>query len=87
MTPATNPTIERATRAFRADSLPCNPRPFITALASLVETDGPAVLQAPKGRAVLWVLLSQAFGQCATVNLMSLWDELDAAIPEELPAP
>lgn len=83
--PTANATVERAARAFRAGSFPCNPRPFLAALSALVESDGPGALAEPKGKAILWVLMGQAFGQCARIDLYDLYVELDDTIPRDMP--
>lgn len=68
------------TQAFRSPSMPCNPRPFARALVDVLAAG--ESIDSPRAKSLLWVLNSQAFGQCSTVDLMALWDELDATIPE-----
>ena len=71
----------RETTAFRSPAMPCNPRPFARALTDLLAAG--ATIDSPQCKAILWVLNTQAFGQCARIDLMDLWDELDKAIPAD----
>ena len=69
----------REITAFRSPAMPRNPRPFARALTDLLAAG--ATIDSPQCKAILWVLNTQAFGQCSTIDLMALWDELDAVIP------
>lgn len=77
------PSQARAVNAFRADSFPCNPRPFAAALSDLL-ADGHSIT-GPECRAVLWVLMGQSFGQLARIDLDAMWDTLNAQFPEVAP--
>jgi len=69
-------------RAFLADAFPCNPRPFARRLDALVAERGTDAIQLDDCKAVLWVLMAQAYGQLATVDLCDEWSRLRAVFEE-----
>jgi hypothetical protein len=69
-------------QAFRSDSFPCNPRPFAAALGDLCAERGTDAIRSDEAKAILWILLGQAYGQMATVSLCDEWDRLNKALPE-----
>jgi hypothetical protein len=69
--------------AFRSPSFPCNPRPFARALDSLIAEKGSDAIKSDEGKAILWVLISQAYGQGARLDLFDEWTRLDNAISRE----
>lgn len=51
--------------AMFASSFPCNPRPFANALTEF----DPSSIQSDEAKRILWVLMAQAYGQLATIDL------------------
>ena len=68
--------------AFLLDCLPCNSLPFLRRLREILEEARTNTLESLNGeardraRAVMWVLMSQLYGQLATVDLMDEWEDL-----------
>jgi hypothetical protein len=58
--------------AMFANSIPCNPKPFVNALA---EFDSSSI-SSDEAKRILWVLMAQAYGQLATISLMSEYSRL-----------
>ena len=75
--------LNRNIHAFQSPSMPCNPRPFAASLGELVAERGTDAIRSNEARALLWVLMSQAYGQLATIDLCDEWDRLNTALPEE----
>ena len=76
--------------AFQSASLPCNSIPFLNRLLELLkerETNSLDLLRNSetaedrvalrRAKAVMWVLLSQLYGQASTVDLYAEYDELN----------
>ena len=61
--------IERLTTAIESESFPCNPIPFATGLAELVKERGTDSIQSTDAKRILWILMAQAYGQMATIDL------------------
>lgn len=68
--------------AFQSPSFPVNPIPFAHGLAELVKAKGTDAIKSDEAKAILWVLIGQAYGQLATVDLCNEWDRLDKALPQ-----
>lgn len=83
----TNLDIDRAAQALFSDSLPCNPRPFARALDQLVELNGSDSIRSDAAKQILWVLLTQAYGQLATIDLCAEWDRLEQARKRNVSGP
>lgn len=68
--------------AFLLDCLPCNSLPFLRRLREILDEAHTNSLESLSGeareraRAVMWVLMSQLYGQLATVDLMDEWEAL-----------
>jgi hypothetical protein len=81
----------REERAFRSDCFPCNSLPFLCRMVAILQensTNNPGPLSpSPKADydACLWIVMGQAHGQMATINLNDEWDRLNKAIPKEAP--
>jgi hypothetical protein len=58
-------------------SFPCNPIPFAKGLAELVKQEGTDSIQSDNAKSILWVLMAQAYGQIATIDLCDEWRRLD----------
>ena len=66
--------------AFQSDSLPCNPIPFARGLADYVRDRDSNAIKSDEAKAILWILLAQAYGQFATIDVGDEWRRLDAAL-------
>ncbi len=66
----------RNVQAFACDAFPCNPRPFARSLDELIDDNGTAAIQSDEAKALLWVLMAQAYGQMATIDLSAEWERL-----------
>jgi len=72
--------------AFMSNDLPCNSIPFLTRLHELLdEAQTNELAELPeegklKARACMWVLMTQAYGQTATIDLSEEWHSLNAAL-------
>ncbi len=60
------------------NAFPCNPLPFATAIFDHVKEYGTRSIQSDKAKRILWILMSQAYGQMATIDLCTEWDHLYA---------
>jgi len=67
---------ERLTMAIFDESFPCNPIPFATGVADYVREHGTDSVRSDTVKRILWILMSQAYGQMATIDLCSEWDRL-----------
>ena len=76
--------------AFQSTCLPCNSIPFLNRLLEILkerETNSLELLRNSetaenrvalrRAKAVMWVLLSQLYGQLSHVDLWAEWDELN----------
>ena len=68
--------LERLTGALAEESFPCNPIPFANGLADLVRGRGTDSIKSDDAKRILWVLMGQAYGQLATIDLSDEWDRL-----------
>ena len=59
--------------AIESESFPCNPIPFANALSELVRENGTDSIKGRDAKRVLWILMSQAYGQMATIDLSEEW--------------
>lgn len=62
--------------AMFANSLPCNPKPFA---AGLAEFDSGSI-RSDEAKRILWVLMAQAYGELATIDLCNEWKRLQPTI-------
>ena len=79
----TDPTL---TTAMFSPCFPCNPLPFAKGLGDLVRERGTDSIQSDEAKAILWVLIAQAYGQLATIDLYEEWRRLDKAHGEPVVA-
>lgn len=68
-------------QAFRSPAFPGNPLPFLNGLAEHVRENGTDSIRSDEAKAVLWILIGQAYGTLATVDLGAEWNRLDAKLP------
>jgi hypothetical protein len=61
---------------MECSAFPCNPIPFANGIAELVRTNGPDAIQTRDAKRILWILMAQAYGQMATIDLVDEWDKL-----------
>ncbi len=62
--------------AFDNDDFPCNSIPFATALEEHVRVFGTDSIKSDDAKKILWVLMGQAYGQLATIDLCKEWNRL-----------
>ena len=62
--------------AIDAESFPCNPIPFANSLADHVRVFGTDSIKTDDAKKILWILMGQAYGQMATIDLNDEWDRL-----------
>lgn len=62
--------------ALDSECFPCNPIPFATGLADHVRKHGTDSIKSDEAKCLLWILMSQAYGQLATIDLCDEWDRL-----------
>ena len=62
--------------AIESESFPCNPVPFANGLADLVLNRGTDSIKTDDAKRILWILMCQAYGQLATIDLSAEWDRL-----------
>jgi len=58
------------------DCLPVNPLPFLNKAAELIRENGTDYVKSDKLKAILWIVLAQAYGQLAVIDLYEEWDRL-----------
>lgn len=68
--------FKRLAGAMFATSLPCNPIPFARGLADLVSDNGTDSIKSDNAKRVLWILIAQAYGEVATIDLCEEWSRL-----------
>ena len=56
--------------------LPVNPLPFLSKAAELIRENDTDYVRSDKVKAVLWIVLAQAYGQLAVIDLNKEWDRL-----------
>jgi hypothetical protein len=62
--------------AMFQDNLPVNPLPFLLKIAEEVKQNGTDHIRSDRVKAMLWVILAQAYGQLAIIDLCAEWDRL-----------
>lgn len=67
-------------RAFKQVSFPGNPRPFLKALEQGIFDHGTDWIKSDEAKALLWVLMSQSYGQLAVIDLSNEWERLNGII-------
>jgi len=73
---------------YRNESFPCNPIPFANRIATLVRERGTDSIRDDKDvKACLWILMAQAYGQLATIDLDEIWCDLTLHDDENLLPP
>jgi hypothetical protein len=65
-----------AYKAIDSDGFPCNPIPFANSLADHVREFGTDSIKTDDAKKILWILMGQAYGQLATIDLSDEWDRL-----------
>jgi hypothetical protein len=68
--------LDRVKDAMFANSFPCNPKPFANALAEHFDSTS---IKSDEAKQILWVLMAQAYGQIATIDLYKEYQRLDDA--------
>ncbi len=71
------------TTAMFNSSFPVNPIPFANGLSEIVMNEGTDTMQTDEVKRILWVLMAQAYGQMATIDLGDEWDRLYQAEKEQ----
>jgi len=74
---------ERIIMAFAGTCLPGNPVPFCNAISNFVRENGTDSIQNDKAKAILWVLMAQAYGQMASIDLHDEWARLSSILCKE----
>ncbi len=74
------PPRSRLETAFKSPCFPCNPIPFANGLADHIRTNGTDSIKSDSCKAILWILMAQAYGQVANIDLMREFDRLDKVI-------
>ena len=62
--------------ALESTSFPCNPIPFANGLAEHVSANGTDSIESDQAKRILWILMAQAYGQIATIDLCDEWRRL-----------
>jgi hypothetical protein len=73
------PDSNTLTDAMFSPAFPVNPRPFARGLDALIQEQGTNAIRSDEAKRLLWVLMAQAYGQIATVDLCAEWSRLDAS--------
>ena len=73
---------QRCIDAIEDGSFPCNPIPFANALAALVRERGTDSIKSRDAQRILWILISQSYGQLAVVDTIEEWSRLTSASNE-----
>ena len=68
--------FERLENAIFDESFPCNPIPFARGVADYVREHGTDSIRSDAVKRILWILMSQSYGQLATIDLCAEWDRL-----------
>jgi hypothetical protein len=71
--------------AFRAPSFPCNPVPFANAISAGVLANGTNWITTDEAKAILYILISQSYGQLFNVNGIDEWDRLNKTVRPSSP--
>jgi len=62
--------------AIEDDSFPGNPIPFANGLADHVREHGTDSIRSDEAKRILWILIGQAYGQVAKIDLVDEWNRL-----------
>jgi hypothetical protein len=62
--------------AIEDDSFPGNPIPFANGLANHVRDYGTDSIRSDNAKRILWILMGQAYGQVAKIDLVDEWNRL-----------
>ena len=68
--------LDRLYTALEAESFPCNPIPFAVGLADHVREHGTDSIKTDDAKRILFILMGQAYGQLAKIDLSDEWDRL-----------
>ena len=71
--------------AMFSEAFPCNPRPFAIGLEKYVAENGTASIKSDDAKQILWILMAQAYGQLAVIDLCDEWNRLNEA--NKIPPP
>ena len=82
--PLDNAMEQQAVEAFRSECFPCNPRPFAKVLGEIVAREGTDAIKSDRAKTVLWILMAQAYGQLAVIDMHDEWCRLER-LPKEMP--
>ena len=66
----------KLTEALNSPCFPCNPIPFANGLADHVRENGTDSIRSDDAKRILWILMAQAYGQLATIDLHTEWCSL-----------
>ncbi len=69
--------------AIESESFPVNPIPFANGLADHVREHGTDSIKSDDAKRILWILMGQAYGQLAMIDLCEEWDRLTKQAREE----
>lgn len=75
--------IIREDTAMFCEAFPCNPRPFLRQLDKDIERHGTGFIETDEAKRILWVIIALAYGQLATVQLVTEYDRLRRAFLRE----
>ena len=67
---------DRVYDAIEDESFPCNPIPFANGLAAHVREHGTDSIKSDDAKRILWILMGQAYGQVAKIDLVDEWNRL-----------
>jgi hypothetical protein len=70
------PPRDRVYDAIEDDSFPGNPIPFANGLADHVREHGTDSIRSDDAKRILWILMGQAYGQVAKIDLVDEWNRL-----------
>lgn len=68
--------VEDCANAIESAVMPCNPIPFANSLANGVRAKGTDWIKSRQAQRILWVLLSQSYGQLSTIDLLDEYERL-----------
>lgn len=68
---------DRLQTAMFDSCFPCNPVPFAIGLAEYVKSHGSDSIKSDEAKRILWVLMAQAYGQLASIDLCDEWSRLE----------
>lgn len=74
---------QRLCGAMFLDCFPCNPLPFSIGLTDGVHQYGSDWIKSDEAKSLLWLLMAQAYGQLARIDLCDEWARLDKLLNPE----